>query len=649
MQPPFPHLFSEIRIGNCVIPNRIVSTGHHTYLSDVTPDDRLVAYHEARAKGGAGLIITEIIATHETAGFSSQLLRADSREAIPAYRTLTETCKRYGSKMFAQLFHPGREILSAYSGMLPVAWAPSAVPNERFHIMPKPLPAALIEEIIAGHGVAASNLAEAGFDGFEIVASHGYLPAQFLNPRTNLRQDEYGGDVQGRRQFLRRIISEIRKSAPGLALGMRISGSEMVDDGLPLEEVVDLCRSMSTELDYISVVAGTSASLGASVHIVPPMGLPIAYVASQSETVRKAVDIPVIVTGRINQPQVAEQLIVQGQADLCGMTRAMICDADMANKARKGVPDIIRACIGCNQSCIGRAHQGLGISCIQHPESGRETEFGELPITGSPKRVLVVGGGPGGLKAAAIAAARGHDVRLHEKEDCLGGQARLAMKLPGREEFGGIIDNLEREARQAGVNVVLKSMVTPEMIRDMAPDSVILATGAVPYVPDIEGIHSAHAVTAWDILAGNARVGSTVVIADWRADWIGLGLAEKLAAEGSVVELATNAAMAGETLQTYTRNHYVRRVKKLGVRISTHARLYGVDGDTVFFQDTLTDDPVVREDIETVVLSLGHAALDNLSQHIENRGMAVYSIGDCVVPRTAEEAVYEGLTTAWSI
>ncbi|MCY3770347.1 MAG: FAD-dependent oxidoreductase [Gammaproteobacteria bacterium] len=647
--PQFLHLFSEIRIGNCVIPNRIVSTGHHTYLSDSVPDDRLVAYHEARARGGAGLIVTEIIASHETAGFSSHLLQAGDREAIPAYRRLADTCRRHGSKMFAQLFHPGREILSAHSGMLPVAWAPSAVPNERFHIMPKPMPVALIEEIIAGHGVAAANLAEAGLDGFEIVASHGYLPAQFLNPRTNHRQDEYGGDVQGRRRFLREIIREIRKSAPGLALGMRISGSEMVDDGLQLEEMVALCRALSAELDYISVVAGTSASLGASVHIVPPMGMPGAYVASQSETIRKAAGIPVMVAGRINQPQVAEQVIAQGQADLCGMTRAMICDAGMANKARKGALDTIRSCIGCNQSCIGRAHQGLGISCIQHPESGRETEFGELPGTGSPKRVLVVGGGPGGLKAAAIAAARGHDVLLHEQEDCLGGQARLAMKLPGREDFGGIIDNLEREARQAGVNVVLQSRVTPETIRDVRADSVILATGARPFVPDIEGLHSAHAVTAWDILTGSARAGATVVIADWRSDWVGLGIAEKLAAAGSVVELVTNSSMAGEALQAYTRNHFVRRIKKLGVRISTHARLYGIDGSTVFFQDTLTDDPVVIEGIETVVLSLGHVSVDPLSERIENRGMAIYSIGDCVTPRTAEEAVYEGLTTAWSI
>jgi 2,4-dienoyl-CoA reductase-like NADH-dependent reductase (Old Yellow Enzyme family) len=191
----FPNLFSEIALGGCVIRNRIVSTGHHTYLADNAPDDRLIAYHEARARGGAGLIVSEIVAVHETAGFSRDLLKVESRDVIPAYARMVAACHGHGAKIFAQLFHPGREILSAPGGMLPVAWAPSAVPNERFHIMPKPMPGSLIRDIVEGFGRAAAILAEAGFDGFEIVASHGYLPAHFLNPRVNLRTDEYGGDA----------------------------------------------------------------------------------------------------------------------------------------------------------------------------------------------------------------------------------------------------------------------------------------------------------------------------------------------------------------------------------------------------------------------------------------------------------------------
>lgn len=648
MSQRFPHLFSEIALGNCVLPNRIVSTGHHTYLSDDVPDARLIAYHEARARGGAGLIVSEIVAVHETAGFSRDLLKTTSPKAVRAYAQLAKACKRQGTRLFAQLFHPGREILSAWSGMLPVAWAPSAVPNERFHIMPKPMPAALIEDIVAGYGRTAAVLAEAGFDGFEIVASHGYLPAQFLNPRVNLREDAYGGDAGRRLRFLRDVIAGIRLAAGDRALGLRISGSEMGGDGLSDQEVLQSCRAVSDEVDYFSVVAGTSASLGGSVHIVPPMGLAHAYVAPFGAAVKAAVSKPVIVTGRINQPQIAEQVIAKGEADLCGMTRAMICDPAMAVKAREGRLDDIRACIGCNQACIGRAHKGLGVSCIQHPESGRELDYAAVPPVRRRKRILVAGGGPAGMKAAAVAALRGHHVTLYESEKQLGGQTRLAQRLPGREEFGGIIGNLEREMALAGVRIVKGTAVTAALVEAERPDDVLIATGAVPYVPDLEGLADS-AVTAWDLLEERVNPGAKVVIADWRADWVGLGLAERLAKNGCNVTLCTNAALAGESLQLYTRNHYVGRLHKLGVTIRTHVRLFGADADSVYFQDTLSDEPIVVDQVETLVLALGHQSRNSLERELAGLDVGLHSIGDCVTPRTAEEAVFEGLEAGWRI
>ena len=645
----FPHLFSGITLGNCVLANRIVSTGHHTYLSDDVPDERLIAYHEARARGGAGLIVSEIVAVHETAGFSRDLLKATSPKAVRAYARLAKTCKRHGTRMFAQLFHPGREILSAWSGMLPVAWAPSAVPNERFHIMPKPMPADLIEDIVAGYGRTAAVLAEAGFDGFEIVASHGYLPAQFLNPRVNLREDTYGGDAGRRLRFLREVIASIREAAGERAIGLRISGAEMDGDGLTDVEVLEICKAVTEDIDYFSVVAGTSASLGGSVHIVPPMGLDHAYVAPFGAAIKAAVSKPVIVTGRINQPQIAEQVIAQGEADLCGMTRAMICDPGMAVKAREGRSDDIRACIGCNQACIGRAHKGLGISCIQHPESGREMDYASVPSVIRRKRILVAGGGPAGMKAAAIAATRGHHVTLYERDGQLGGQARLAQRLPGREEFGGIIGNLEREMALAGVSVVRGTGVTADLVRSEKPDAVFVATGAKPYLPALEGLEAATSVTAWDLLEDRVKVGTKVVIADWRADWIGLGLAERLAKAGCDVTLCTNAALAGESLQIYTRNHYVSRLHRLGVTIRTHARLFGADDETVYFQDTLSGEAVLMEGVDTLVLALGHQAQDGLERELAGVDVETISIGDCVAPRTAEEAVFEGLQAGWKI
>ena len=649
MTSPFPNLFSEIALGPCTVRNRIVSTGHHTYLSDRMPDEHLIAYHEARARGGAGLIISEIVAVHETAGFSSNLLSATDPDVIPAYARLVQACHRHGAAIIAQLFHPGREVVSTENGMLPVALAPSAVPNERFHIMPKAMSAAVIRDIIAGFDRSAALLAKAGFDGFEIVASHGYLPAQFLNPHTNRRDDDYGGDGLRRLRFLKDVIAAIRDVAHDLAIGVRLSADEMSENGLTIDLTKDIVSAIADDVDYLSLVAGTSASLGGSVHIVPPMGVDHAYVAPMAAAIKAVSDLPIIVTGRINQPQLAEQVIAFGQADLCGMTRAMICDPEMAAKAHQGRLDDIRACIGCNQACIGRAHKGLGISCIQHPESGRELAFASPPAVTRMKRITVVGGGPAGMKAAAVAAARGHDVTLYERAQQLGGQARLAQRLPGREEFGGIITNLEREMANVGVTVVKGTGATADLAVATPPDMVILATGAVPYVPDFDGLDNAHVVTAWDVLEDRAKIGASVVIADWRADWIGLGLAERLATAGCTVTLAVNAALAGETLQLYTRNHYVGRLHKLGVTIRTHARLFGVDDDTVYMQDMLTGDPILLEDVETLVLALGHRAEDDLEAELQGLGIDCIAIGDCVTPRTAEEAVYEGLKAGWNI
>jgi NADPH-dependent 2,4-dienoyl-CoA reductase/sulfur reductase-like enzyme len=345
---------------------------------------------------------------------------------------------------------------------------------------------------------------------------------------------------------------------------------------------------------------------------------------------------------------VAEQIIASGQADLCGMTRALICDPDMPNKAGAGTLDDIRACIGCNQACIGRAHKGLPISCIQHPESGRELELGPAIAAAGRKRVVVIGAGPAGLKAAAVAAARGHEVQLFESNARAGGQALLAQTLPGRDEFGGIVDNLLHEVLSAGVVPVYNRELDAAAIQALNADTVILATGARPYLPEL-AIDESFCINYEDVLRGRVKPGGSVVIADWRADWIGIGLAERCARDGCRVILAVNAAMAGESLQIYTRNHYVGRLYQLGVDILPHARLYGSDAATVYLQNTLTDEAIVLEDIDTLVLSLGQQAYNPLETALQERGITPLVIGDCLLPRTAEEAVYEGMQAGRSV
>lgn len=641
----FPRLFSPLEIRGRTLRNRIFSTGHDTKMPEnFGVSDQLIAYHLARAKGGAGLIVLQVSGVHRTAMYTHYMLMATSDDCIPGYARLAKALHAEDTRVYGQLFHPGREIMESQDGALPVAYAPSAVPNERFHVMPRPLSEAMIGEIVAGYAAAARRMAEAGLDGVEIVGSHGYLPAQFLNPRVNLREDRWGGSPENRRRFLVEVLDAVRAAVgPDVAVGMRLSGDEADAEGLTEAESLEHIAALAPRLDYVNVIAGTSASLGGAVHIVPPMMIENAYVAPFAAAVKAKVAIPVFVAGRINQPQTAEQVLAAGQADVIGMTRALIADPEMPNKARAGRPDDIRACIACNQACIGHFHMGYPISCIQHPETGRELTYGERRPAQRQRRVLVVGGGPGGMKAAAVAAERGHQVTLHEKAPQLGGQALLAQLLPGRAEFGGIVTNLAREMELAGVEVVRNSRIDRAAVERLAPDAVVLATGAVPRWPAIEGQEDGHVVDAWQVLKGEANVGGSAVIADWRGDWIGLGLAEKLARDGCRVRLAVAGLMAGQSIPQYVRDHWVGTLHRLGVEVIPYARLYGVDGETAYFQHIASGEAVILEGVDTLVLAQGHHAVSELSEELAGLGLELHEVGDCVSPRTAEEAVLEGL------
>ncbi len=641
----FPHLFAPLPLRGVTLRNRILSTGHDTTLpSDGTVNAALIAYHRARAKGGAGLIVTQVAGVHETARYTSHLLMATSDDCIPGYRALAEAVHAEGCAIFSQLFHPGREIMESADGLLAVAYAPSVSPNERFHVMPRALPLPMIEEIVAGYASAARRMWQAGLDGVEVVASHGYLPAQFLNPRVNRRVDGYGGSDEGRLRFLREVLEGIRAATDErFVVGLRISGGERDDEGLTLEEALAACVAVEAGLDYVNVTTGTSASVGGAVHIAPPMAFSPGYVAADAGVFRKALRVPVFVAGRINQPQEAEAILASGRADMCGMTRAMIADPEMPAKALAGAVDDIRACIGCNQACIGHFHRGLPVSCIQHPETGRELTYGDVALALSPKRVMVVGGGPAGMKAAITAAKRGHVVTLYEAAPQVGGQALKAQLLPRRAEFGGIVTNLSREMELAQVQVRRGVRVTVEMVQAEAPDAVIIATGAVPFVPELPTDGQVQIVTAWDVLERKVKPGPRVLVADWRCDWIGPGVAELLAREGCRVTLAVNGTHAGEALPLYVRDNIVSELHRLGVEVRPYSRLFGTAGDTVYLQHTANGDAVEVEGVDTVVLALGHAQVDDLSEAVAALGIQVLMAGDCLAPRTAEEAVFEGL------
>ena len=641
----FPNLFSPFSIGSLEIRNRIFSTGHDTYLPvNGRPSEALSAYHLARARGGAGLIVIQVVGVHETARYTESLLMGTDDRCIPDFAKLISGIQAEGTRVFVQLFHPGRELMGRPEGVLQPAFAPSASPSERFRVAPSPMSGSLIAEIIEGYGQAARRMAEAGADGVEIVASHGYLPAQFMSEAVNSRDDAYGGNFDNRLRFTREVVARCRELVPDpFIVGMRYSAYEADSDGTDDSESLAVCRALAPSLDYLNVIAGTSATTSGAVHIVPPMAVQPAYLAPLSQKLKQAVGKPVFVAGRINQPQDAERIIANGEADMCGMTRAMICDPELANKARGGNSEDIRACIACNQACIGHFQLGLSISCIQRPETGRELRFGTPLPAPVQRKVLIAGGGVGGMKAAVTAAERGHAVTLCEAGPRLGGQALLAQLLPGRSEFGGIVTNLENELDRNAVEIRLNTVVTDEILEEQVPDAVIVATGSRPAMPEIEIGEGAHVVRAADILSGRETAGRRVVVYDWPGDWVGMGIAEMLVREGCSVRLAVNGPNAGAAIQTYVRDDVIARLFRLGVETIPYMRLFGADETTAYFLHTAAQEPVIFEDVDTVVVVWPNTPEATLAATLSERNIDHHVIGDALGARTCEEAVFEGL------
>ena len=652
----YPHLFSPLRIGNVTVRNRIMQTAHvKLFTAGSVDSQRNVDYQVARAKGGAGLLITgnRVVHPTSTTGFP-RISWAFLPEALEANQRLTRVVHEHGAVIFEQLNHFGLNASSDSADDLRVLWGPSAVKSPAYGESPKAMEREDIQEVVEWWGRCAELSREGGFDGTEVHISHSYLLHQFLSPLYNKRTDEYGGSFENRLRFAREVIDEVRRRVgQDFVVGARISLSDFIPGALDVGDAVRVAQELEADgrIDYVNVTAAGYHNIFMAIQ---PSDTPDGYLIDLTAEVKAGLErLPVFTVGGIKDAALAEDVVASGKADMVAMTRAQIADPEFANKVRDGREDEIYHCIRGNQGCIGRVFKGLPISCTVNPQTGRERKLGALPPAGSPARWLVVGGGPAGMKAAETLAKRGHGVTLVEKEEHLGGQVDLILKTPGRDEFGWITRDLETQMRKAGVDVRLSTEATPDLVREVASDGVIVASGAVPsrrgfssvnpLVDELPGVRQENVLTVWDVLLESRPAGDRVVVLDDDGSRYAAGVTEVLLDRGARVELVSRwNALFPSTLYNLDMALLYNRLLGKGLTYRLNAWAKGIEGDRIVIFNLYTGAEEEIAGVDTVVLATGPKANDDLYFALKGEVENLHRIGDCVAPRKLDHAIYEG-------
>lgn len=636
---PFQRLFQPIKVGPMELKNRIVMAPMGTNLAsqDGYVTQRMIDYYAERAKGGVGLLIVEIAIVHSSGKHLFGELAVDDDRFIPGLRELAQAVKGYGAKIGIQIAHAGREAKSAMIHTQPVAPSPViswAVGSE----MPRELTVAEISDLVICFAQAAERAQRAGFDGVELHASHYYLIAQFLSAASNQRRDAYGGSLENRARFLLEIIEACRRrTGKGFAVWCRLNGCEYgFESGITLAETQVVSRlAEEAGADAIHV---TAVGKGAWVHL--PFTRTAGEILPLAEGVKRAVKIPVMAVGCI-EPELGEKVLQEKKADLISFGRPLLADPEIADKAASGRLDEVVPCIGCLECLRSILFLGKEVVCSVNPAVGKERESQITPAARA-KRVLVVGGGPAGLEAAIVAALRGHQVLLYEKSSRLGGQLEAAARPPYKERIERLIWYLTTQVKKLGVVVELGKEVSPELVAEIKPDAVVVATGVAPFIPDIPGIDSAGATRAEDVLLGKKEVGKRVAIIG--GGMVGCETAEFLVDGGrkvTVIEMLPRLAMG---MMPHLRRELLDRLATKGVALLTSAQCQKVSPGKL---DIVTrEGEALTIEVDTVILAAGARPNQELLQALNGKVPEVYAAGDCVEPRTIMEAMADGWRVA---